>query len=93
MRLSSKLALGGDDDYSFRAPCLHRVGALPASGHAGFPQSGGGHIGPSNGEIVGIIAGVAAGSPSWASSFITKPQACLDHRVRRLRRGGLDPAK
>jgi hypothetical protein len=30
--------------------------AMPA-----FPQSGGGHIGPSNGEIIGIIAGVAAG--------------------------------
>ena len=30
--------------------------ALPA-----LPQSGGGTIGPSNGEIIGIIAGVAAG--------------------------------
>jgi hypothetical protein len=30
--------------------------AMPA-----LPQSGGGQIGPSNGEIVGIIAGVAAG--------------------------------
>jgi len=36
------------------ALCL--LPAMPA-----FPQSGGGHIGPSNGEIVGIIAGVAAG--------------------------------
>lgn len=26
-----------------------------------FPQSGGGHIGPSNGEIIGVIAGVAVG--------------------------------
>jgi hypothetical protein len=46
-------------------PSLHRTSiglalclllALPAS-----PQTGGGSIGPSKGEIIGIIAGVAAG--------------------------------